>query len=96
MEDLGRVATKFWHRVLHLPRTEQHGTVPKAPTIPFRVTTMYCSSFVFKGLRLFNTLPKYLKDLHEVGVDVFTEPLDHLLPKFPRAVNSLFHQKLTV
>ena len=48
-----------------------------------RVKSLRESSFQIHGPRLFNTLPKYLRNMKHCGVDEFKEKLDHFLSKIP-------------
>ena len=90
------------------PRTGRHCTVPKVPTASSKVRTIYSNSLGFKGPQLFNSLPKDLRNLHGVGVEVFKKRLDALLSTIPdeptsrqetqkrvAASNSLLHQRPT-
>ena len=65
------------------PRTGRHCVVPKVPSSASRVRTKYCSSLGFKGTQLFNMLPKTLRNLQGVDVDVFKKRLDILLSEIP-------------
>ena len=90
------------------PRRGGHCAVPKVSPSPSRVRNRYCNSLGFRGPQLFNILPKQLRDLHGVDVDVFKRKLENLLSEIPdeptsrqetqlRAAtsNSLIHQRPT-
>lgn len=63
-------------------------TVLNAPAIPATMRAMYCNNLGFKGPQLFNTLLKYIRIIHGVGIDVFKNQLDLPLSKIPDELTS--------
>ncbi|GAB1597390.1 hypothetical protein Ahia01_000015400, partial [Argonauta hians] len=58
------------------PRTGRWCVIPRIPSLPSRTRTQYCNSLGFKGPRLFNALPQYIRDIQGDDVEVFKILLD--------------------
>ena len=68
-----------WH-----PRRGRECAVPKVQnTAPARIQTIRRSSFAIMGPRIFNSLPKHIRDITDCDLSLFKSRLDRFLSKIP-------------